>query len=111
MIFNGKKLAIISLLFFLFILIISLFIYVFGSVFGEQNKKKNIKIGDDFVRFYSKHDWNYIKNTYPDELCTILSKYKNTKSKLYNYYLTKYTMSDFVPIRKAIKAINATFEI
>ena len=71
--------------------------------------EQNIKIDDDFVYFYSNKDWNYIKNTYPNELCEILSKYKNTKSKLYNYYLTKYTMSDFVPIRKAIKAINPNY--
>ena len=94
MMFNQKTIA-----------IIFLFVFIFLSGCGEQN----IKIDDDFVYFYSKKDWNYIKNTYPDELCEILSKYKNTKSKLYNYYLTKYTMSDFEPIRKAIKAINPNY--
>ena len=107
MIFNKTKIIFISILFFLFILIISLIFYIFISLSGCS--EQNIKIDDDFVCFYSKKDWNYIKNTYPDELCEILSKYKNTKSKLYNYYLTKYTMSDFVPIRKAIKAINPNY--
>ena len=107
MIFNKTKIIFISILFFLFILILSLIFYIFISLTGCS--EQNIKIDDDFVCFYSKKDWNYIKNTYPDELCEILSKYKNTKSKLYNYYLTKYTMSDFVPIRKAIKAINPNY--
>ena len=83
MIFNRTKIIFISILFFLFILILSLIFYIFISLTGCS--EQNIKIDDDFVCFYSKKDWNYIKNTYPDELCAILSKYKNTKSKLYNY--------------------------
>ena len=65
MIFNKTKIIFISILFFLFILIILLIFYIFISLSGCG--EQNIKIDDDFVCFYQKKDWNYIKNTYPGE--------------------------------------------
>lgn len=59
----------------------------------------------DPVPFYDMSVWKYAKVTGPDKVVETIRGNRLTKSFLYNYYVSKYTVSDIAPLKRAVAEI------
>lgn len=65
--------------------------------------------GGESSPVYDEAAWNSFKSSCSDSIIQSIKRTKHTKSRIYNFYLTKYTSKDINPVRDAVAAINPSY--